>query len=441
MIRMFHSCHTLGRRLRSLPVLVGLCSAILAIPAEEAYATHQKVDRVSESSSGAEANGGNGMPTVSSDGRYVAFTSSATNLVSGDSNGKTDVFLKDTTSGNIELVSISSGGTQGNDIALRPRISDDGRYIVYDSRASNLVAGDINNDWDVFLRDRQGGTTVLVSVDSTGSWANGDSWKADVSDDGRYVTFESWATDLIASDTNGWEDVFIRDMVTGSTSRIQSGLSQPNGPSFSPTISGTGSRVALNSSASNLITGDTNGLRDVFVWTRTTGSIVRVSVTAQGTQSSASALNGTISDSGEQVVFECNGLVLTDLTPLQNDIYLRDLVTATTELISLSSSGSQANDIGYDAVVSAGGRYVAWSSDATNLVSGDTNGVQDIFLRDRHLATTIRVSESASGVQANDSSFSVAISSDGVHVSYASWASNLVTSDTNQADDVFLYEV
>jgi len=186
-----------------------LVAALILMLGDEVNARH--TTRVSVDSSGIQGNDHSTNPALSSDGRYVAFRSDATNLVAGDTNGYYDVFVHDRQTGITTRVSVGSSGIQGNDSSFPPAISADGRYVAFRSDATNLVAGDTNGDYDVFVHDRQTGITTRVSVDSSGTESNSYSDDPALSSDGRYVAFKSWATNLVAGDTNERSDIFIRD--------------------------------------------------------------------------------------------------------------------------------------------------------------------------------------------------------------------------------------
>ncbi|MBI5845303.1 MAG: PD40 domain-containing protein [Deltaproteobacteria bacterium] len=222
---------------------------------------------ISVSSSGSQGYSPSDYPAISADGRYVTFCSLADNLVQNDNNNEADVFLGDTKTGLTMLISKNSAGEQGDDASLYPAISADGRYIAFTSFASNLVPVDINGSADVFLHDTQTGVTSLVSKDSSGSQGNGDSGYPSISADGRYVVFMSVADNLTLSDSNGMADIFLHDVLTGKTSIITQG----NGHSGQASISADGRYVAFASNSDNLAPGDANGYTaDVFVYDRQT---------------------------------------------------------------------------------------------------------------------------------------------------------------------------
>ena len=223
------------------------------------------VRMVSRNSANVQGVGDSFSPTLSDDGRYVAFYSYANNLVAGDSNEHEDIFVKDRQTGGVVMASVASDGTIGNDDSYKPVIAGAGRYVVFRSQASNLVAGDSNKHWDIFVRDLTLGTTIRVSVSSSGAQSNHDSFEADISDDGRYVVFRSNASNLVADDTNKRFDVFVHDRQSSQTVRVSKPASgESNGHSYSPAISGDGQWIVFESDATNLVAGDSNAARDIF---------------------------------------------------------------------------------------------------------------------------------------------------------------------------------
>jgi hypothetical protein len=411
--------------------------------------------RVSVSSSGQQSDLPSYPAGISANGRYVALSSEATNLVAGDTNGAMDVFVHDRKTGQTTRVSVSSSGRQGSDGSEGTGISANGRYVAFTSSASNLVAGDTNDNSDVFVHDRRTGQTTRVSVSSSGRQGNSTSGFGAISADGRYVAFASLASNLVAGDSNGGFDVFVRDRTTGRTIRVSVGRrgQQANGDSEGPAISAHGRYVAFTSAASNLVPGDTNRLGDVFAHDRRTGTTQRVSVTSRGNQAEGSPTgNGsnaaTISANGRDVAFHSDD---TNLVPADtndtNDMFVHDRWTGRTTRVSISSNGSQANGESLGTpIISADGRYVAFDSLASNLVAGDTNDITDVFLHDRCTGQTILVSLGSSSNQGNDGSFIGGTSARGITandrtLAFTSFASNLVGGDTNNWPDAFVREL
>jgi Tol biopolymer transport system component len=424
---------------RYLLLLCLLCCALVAAIPSAADVT----ERVSVSSAGIEGNGSSDDPAVSVDGRYVAFRSEANNLVPGDANGCRDIFVRDRMLGTTEVVSVSSAGAQGDADSACPSISADGRYIAFQSDAADLVEGDTNGVWDVFVHDRLTGETDRVSISSAGTEGNGNSYDPSISADGRYVAFPSCASNLVESDTNGSPDVFVHDRQTGGTERVSvtSAGAQAQGCSGWPSVSADGGCVGFYSHSANLVEGDTNGVADVFVHDRLSGTIERVSANSVEVEGNdCSPCYPSVSLDGRYVAFDSRA---TNLVEADNngtwDVFMRDRLTGDTERVSVSSAGMEGNNWSQYRAISADGRSVAFESGAWNLVEGDTNGAWDIFLRDREAGTTKRVSVSSAGAEANDRSHWPSISADGSCVAFDSWASNLVPDDTNGLWDVFVH--
>ena len=401
-------------------------------------------ERISVDPAGAEANDASSVPSISSDGRFVAFASNATNLVPGDTNGTSDIFLRDRQSGMTERVDLDDSANQSNGGSGRSSISADGRFIAFSSGASNLVSGDTNGASDIFVRDRDMGTTERVALDSSGTEANDDSFRPKISSNGRFVVFDSEASNLVANDNNGLFDVFLHDRQTGLTDRVSvdSAGGEGNDSSNRPAISSDGRFVAFVSDASNLVAEDNNGEFDVFVHDRASGTTERASVASDGDE----GMNGftgftSISGDGRLLVFnsEAQNFSPNDQQSSE-DIFIRDRQTETTERVSIAPVGTQANEQSFRASSSSGGRFIAFESRATNLVSGDTNGETDIFVHDRQAGTTERVSVASSGTEGDGGSFDPSISADGRFVAFTSRATNLVSGDTNAEFDIFVHD-
>jgi archaellum component FlaF (FlaF/FlaG flagellin family) len=417
--------------------VAGTLVAAAAGPAGAAGGTQ----RVSVSSAGAQANDDSGAASISADGRYVAFESPASNLVPGDTNGRSDVYVRDRRTNTTGRVSVSGRSDQADGASDTPSISADGRYVAFDSDASNLVPGDTNGTWDVFVRDRQAGTTERVDVSSTGAQANEPVFDSVVSANGRYVAFTSWASNLVPGDTNNALDVFVRDRRSRTTERVSvSGTgTQADDQSVRTAISANGRYVVFNSFATNLVPGDTNGTWDEFVRDRQSRTTERVSVSGSGGQANSRSFDGVVSADGRYVAFDsfASNLVPGDTNGWW-DVFVRDRRSGTTQRVNVSSTGAQANDSNGLSAMSPDGRYVAFLSAASNLVPGDTNAKTDVYVRDRQAGTTGRASVSSTGAQANDDSHGAAISADGRYVAFPSDASNLVPGDTNRRRDVFV---
>jgi Tol biopolymer transport system component len=405
--------------------------------------------RVSVSSTGEQGNNISRVASVSGDGRHVAFLSAASNLVPGDTNGTWDVFVRDRLTGTTERVSVSSAGQQANgpsnwDVMARPAISSDGRYVAFQSLATNLVPADTNGQWDIFVRDRLARTTERVNVSSSGQQANNYSDWPSISADGRFVAFSSNANNLVPGDTNGYADIFVRDRLTGTTERvsISSAGEQANLGVYCPTFSADGTVIGFHSEASNLVPDDTNGNGDAFVRDRLTGVTERVSINSAGEQGTGWSGNLSLSADGRFVAFRSDAR---NLGPLDFngtwDVFVRDRVAGTTEMVSVASDGLQGNGASRYSCISGDGALVVFYSDATDLVPSDSNACTDIFLHDRVTGKTQRISVSTIGEQENGASLYPWMSQDGMFAVFQSDATNLVEGDTNGVTDVFVRDI
>lgn len=275
--------------------------------------------RVSSNAAGEPGNATSYEVTVSADGRYAAFWSEATNLVPGDTNGVADCFVRDLQLGTVERIVSGLGGAEGNGDSYFPSITPDGRYVAFSSNSSNLVANDGNGVADVFRLDRATSQIELASrtpLGTSGNAAsNADAW-AIISNDGRYVAFHSLATDLLPGDTNGAYDSFVRDFALGATTRISLAGSgaEGNGESYLPSISGDGRYATFGSTASNLVSGDGNGAEDCFRFDLATGSLHCFTRTPSGAVGNGGSYGAMPSADGRHIVFmsEASDLVPTD---------------------------------------------------------------------------------------------------------------------------------
>ncbi len=402
---------------------------------------------VSLASGGVQGDQDSELPSVSADGRFVAFASLSDNLVPGDTNGQSDIFVRDRLTGTTERVSVSSTGRQGdaNSGLLNgmgsPSISADGRFVVFDSQATNLVKGDTNGASDVFIHDRVTGTTERVSVGPGGGQANGGSVQGTISRDGTRVAFTSSAANLVSGDTNFADDVFVRDLASGTTVRVSvaTGGSEGNNSSFEPDLDGNGHLVAFGSSASNLVANDNNDTVDVFVHDLDTGATQGISVVP-----GAAGLvinhgdHGKISAGGRFVVFDTQASdIFPDPNGLVQDVALFDRATGAYEVLSVNDAGQPGNDTSSNPSISDDGRFVVFTSSASNLVPDDTNFREDVFLRDRQAGTTARVSIGSHGEQGDLDSLAGGIDADGGVVVFWSDASTFVP----ETQSFFAYDV
>jgi len=400
----------------------------------------QSTQVVSVSTGGVLGNANSEVPAISADGRYVLFQSVATNLAPGDTDVVHDAYLRDMQTGVTELISVDSNEVHGVGLNMPTAISADGRLACFHSNAGNLAPGDTGSDFDVFVRDRVAGTTTIVSVDSAGVHGNGDSEVGTLSPDGRYVAFRSRASNLVAGDTNGEWDVFVRDLQTGVTSRVNLGPggAQAHGDSYVTSMSHDGRYVVFSSLAADLVAGDTNNERDIFVRDRLLATTRRVSVDSAGVQSNGDSHAGYFSADGRFATFVsiATNLVPSDTNGVQ-DVFVHELATGTTTRVSVSSAGVQSNGFSTGTGISADGRYVAMSSTSSNLVPGDA-GFSDVFLHDRWSGHTTRVGLASDGAAPNAGSFGGAITADARRVAFFTGASNVVPTIPGGSTQVYV---
>lgn len=388
---------------------------------------------------------GGGTGKVSGDGRYVAFESSNSNMVVGDTNGFSDIFVRDLKNKTTVRASLGNSGNESNDFSYGVQLSDNGQFVGFVSGATNLVAGDTNAEQDIFLRDLINNTTVRVNVSSSGTQANGPGTNFGISGDGKLVAFSSSATNLVVGDTNGVGDLFLRDIDAGTTDRISVDVNgnQSDGSSGSPALSESGRYVVFASNAANLVAGDSNGMSDVFWRDNDTGEIKRVSVSGAGSEGNGASGAPAVSSDGRYVAFSSSA---TNLVPSDAngaaDIFLHDTVAGTTVRVNLGEFESEANffTLGLPSV-SGDGRFVAFSSLASNLVPDDTNSALDVFVRDVVAGETKRVSLSAVGGESLLGGSTSQISRDGRYVVFRSVSDELVPNDSNGIADIVIRAV
>ena len=449
--------------------------ASLVLCTSQAFAQYGITLRSSNGAASRDGNGGSYAPSISADGRFIAFQSSASNLLPPgvDTNGVTDVFVLDRQSGVISRVSVGFGGQESDNSSLQPSISDDGDRIAFVSAAANLVLNDFNFEWDVFVYERSSGTTWRVSVDSTGNEAIGPSDFPAISGDGTRVAFESADSTLAPLDNNGNCDVFWHDIASGATQLVSRSLTGSSGIGASgcdghagPSINRDGTQVAFWSRAADLVAGDTNGQTqppcitcgdDVFVCDVLTGTIVRVSETSGGGQANNVSNGPSLSRSGRFVAFQsrASNLVSGDSNGF-TDIFVRDRDSdadgifdepgaVATLRVSVAADGTQANNLSGGGgfgwrgpAISRDGSRVAFHSRATNLDGVDNNGLDyDVFVSEIATGAMLRASIDGDGVAGSGRSISPALSADGRRIVFASDASNLGTHDVNGAFDIY----
>jgi Tol biopolymer transport system component len=401
------------------------------------------VERASVDSAGAEADGANFLPDISDDGRYVVFQSQA-RLAAGPTFGVGMViYLRDRSSGTTTMVSRSFDGSSMSGSSLTPRIDGPGTTVVYASSVSNLVPGDTNNATDIFAYDIATGATTLVSTSAAGAAADSPSRLPDVSDGGRYVVFASDAANLVAGDTNNARDVFLKDRTSGTVTRVSEDAAGVGGNGFSdlPVVDASGDRVAFASFASNLVAGDTLNRQDVFVWERTaTPRVSRVSLSSTGAQGDRDSRTPSIGNDARYVLFDsaATNLAPGQITTPSMQPFLHDRQTGTTRAL-LSVAGQTT--VGAGSLDSAGS--LACVASAAALDAADANGlVRDVFAQPVAGGAWSLESRTAAPVPApaaNGASVEPETSPDGRYVAFASTATNLDAAAVARASSADVY--
>jgi Tol biopolymer transport system component len=377
-------------------VVAASAGTLVALGAAIAGAAKEPPELISRApGQGPAGNGASAFPWVSGDGRLVAFRSEATNLVPDDTDAERDIYVRDRGSGAVVLASRASGanGVKGNRASFNPRLSPDGRYVVFRSNASNLVPEDTDRLEDIYVRDLQTNQTTLVSRASTagGPKGNGPSFNPSISADGRRVAFRSEATNLSPEDTDTVPDIYVRDLQTNETFLVSraSGPTGAKGIAISefPIISGDGSRVAFRSESPNLHPDDTDPLEDIFLRDLSSNETILISRGAgAGPKGNGRSTFVALSEDGDTVAFDS---VSTNLHPDDTDpaadVFARDISSGALELISRADgeTGAKGQSGSAEPAVSANGDVIAFHSVASNLDPGDDDAELDVYARDR----------------------------------------------------------
>jgi len=403
------------------------------------------IERVSLDASGVEGDGASTQASITPDGRYVVFVSAATNLVPGDTNGVADVFVSDLRADTIERVNLGPGGIESDASSAYPVLSDDGRFVAFHTAATNLVSGDVNGALDVFVRDRVTGTIERVSDGPGGVQGDGPSFGATFAGGSRYVLFVSWATNLVALDTNAVRDVFFFDRTLGTLERVSVSSAGIEGDDMSG--SGTlasfatadGRYVFFGSMATNLVAGDTNASMDVFVRDRWTGmTSLLVSGPGGGVPNGWTDL-GVVTSDGRFASFSstAENLVQGDTNGV-GDAFVVDRSSGSIDRVNVSSTGAQSPEGAGIPVLSADGRFAVFTSAATDLAPNDWNGKRDVFRRDRAAGTTELFVPGNGIAQPQQDVFAVSISAAGDRCAFSYSGDDLAGLDQNSVNDVLV---
>lgn len=416
-------------------VLAFLLLVLVTVPANvsNVHAQSGIYSRISVDSNEIQSNSMSYRGEISANGRFVAFDSEADNLVVGDMNVQGDVFLRDLQLGTTFLVSTNADGGQANSGSGSPVISADGRYVAFESGATNLTAlPDSNGFTDIYVKDTQTGAVIRASLSSTGVEPNNESEVLSISGDGRYVVFDSDADNLVLNDANGFGDIFVRDMQTNTTIGVSV---NGNAGGFDASISLDGNYVVFNSSSTNFVPDDTNGRVDVFVYSMLTGQIVRASVNSSGVQGDWHSTEPSISGDGRYVTFSTSSNFSSVDTYGYIQLYVRDMQAGITTLATFKDGFAMVGESDASEI-SADGRYIVYSFDD----KGDGMPTRWLYLHDR-VAATNRMVVSAGIMEYEWNPLLPSISGDGRFLVFVSSSPNLVTGDTNAVRDVFLKDL
>lgn len=417
----------LARHTSLCAAVVAACAATAA-PASAHSASHTA--RISVSTGGHQADGASATPAISADGRYVAFTSAADNLVPGDRNGVADLFVHDLRTGRTQRVADGP--------AEDPALSGDGRYVVFATKAA-LVKGDDNGAADIYLRDLK---TRRIERISTGHASSRPvfalNYEPTISANGRYVAYSTAAPDAVPADTNGRDDVIVHDRRTGKNELVQYRTDGTQGDSdaFMASVSADGRFVAFTTAAQLDPAHDWTHATNVYVRDRARGTTEQVSIPTRFVYKDGS-WGPSMSANGRLVAFASNvsSLVPGD-TDKTTDVFLFDRKARQTVRLSTAADGTQADGASKGVSLSADGRYAAFVSSATNLVPGDTNGVSDVFVKDLRTGAIRLVTRTADGP-----TDTVALDAHGRTAAFSSAATDLVPKDTNGVDDIFVRQL
>lgn len=429
---------------RALPIAV-LAAILIAVPASST-SLRDRTYTMSLGINGQPSDGASSRPGLSVDGGLIAFDSSATNLTLDTNGAVRDVFARDVVGGANRLVSVAAGGGGADGPSGNPAVG--GRVIAFHSEATNLVEGDSNGVRDVFARAGDG-PVVRVSEPAGGGNADGPSTEPDISEDGRFVAFSSAASNLVPGDSNGAADVFVRDLQTGALKRLSEYRGATvDGPSRAPAISPDGRYVSFYSEATNLVDGDGNGVGDVFVADRITGEVERVSVSDGGREQDAAVVApfvqiSDISVGGRFVAFDSDATNLVDRDRNEDtDVFVRDRIAGRTERVSVNRFGREGDNDSYFPALSADGRFVVFQSFAENLAPGDGRR-EDVFLVDRERGLPAVMTVGSRGARRQPEQVGQllrrpAVAAGGDVVAFSSTAPNLAPHDGRGVEDVFL---
>jgi Tol biopolymer transport system component len=393
-----------------------------------------QIERVSVSRLGEQGNSFSVRPELSTDGRYVAFVSMANNFVPGTPSAAISTYVRDRKRQITRVASVDKAGWYLL-AAADPAISADGHHLLFAATSKNGVR-------HVYWRDLINDELKILSQDAQGALGANDSATPSVSSDGAVMAFSSSAA-LTPECSDGIPTIYIWQKRLGKLRCINRTIdgNEPNGASLQPSVSGDGHFIAFSSSATNLVSDDDNRQDDIFLYNLATSSLQLISLGPKRAAANGQSREPSISSNGSKVAYISGAQNLVEKDEnRQEDVFVWNRADGFTQLASQANTGAQANYFSSHVRISGNGRYVVFLSPADNLVPGQNNGKNQIFLRDLLRAKTDLISLGIDGKPGNGDSFQPAISSDGLFIAFRSNAKNLVPSDTNLTDDVFIAE-
>jgi Tol biopolymer transport system component len=451
---------------QSVYTITFLILALLSAVTITASAKDVSLTRVSMAWDGSQTDGPSWESVISADARYVAYVANADNVIQNGTKGS-NVFLYDQKNVKTELVSVASDGGPADGDSYGPSISSDGRYIAFASEAKNIADNPGTGGRQIYVRDRKTGQTKIISLPLNVSVPEEDAGDPSISGTGRYVAFRSFPGNLISSGGDQMSQIFVRDIVKNTLYLVSKSPSGEKGNDDSgvyggPSISSDGRFVAFQSYSTNLVKGDTNGASDIFLNDRNTGKTIRISVSSKWNQSNGGSVSPAISGNGRYIAFisDATNLVPGD-TNGKTDVFVYDRITKKTERVSVSSSGKQANGDSLsnstpnNVSLSWDGRFVVFTSQASNLAPGGvsntcssmglsspgsgTSPCFNIYIRDRKTGKTTRITSAKDGGLANGDSLMPSMSHNGNWLTFVSAADNMIPNDTNGLTDIFVF--
>jgi hypothetical protein len=433
-----------GFKPQALLLALIVTGSVIVAGGTPTFAAVGDITLVSTSDNGVKGNRESREPQISDDGSVVVFRSKARTLDPADTDGTFDIYAKTVSTGDIALASVTSSGTKSNGTSEQATVSGSGSMVAFQTKASNLDANDTDTNFDIYVKNLTTGALTLVSQTKAGTKSNGVSDEPDISADGTVVSFRSTATNLDPADTDTVPDVYEKNLVTGDLSlvSVNGAGTKGNAHSGRPSLSTDGSLVAFRSQSNDLLAADTDGAFDIYLKNMSTGALRLVSSNASGVGGNGASTTPMISADGTRVAFRSSATDLLAADPDSiYDIYVKDMTSGAVILASTTSTGTKSNGGSVNPSLSADGSAVAFGTFATNFDARDTDTFQDAYVKFLGSGALVLASTSATGTKGNANTLFPWISGNGSTAVFRSDASNLVSADTDHTGDVYLKQV